>query len=234
MTTEVEVWWVPLDRGPEERLRLEAVLSADERERADRFRTEKLRTRYCVAHGVLRHVLAAKLGRAPADFGFECGQAGKPAISSRHGPAAPHFNLSHSEDMALIAISGHQPVGIDIERHRKGIDVTMLAERYFAPGEARQIRSLPGTQQTHAFLVCWTRKEAYLKATGAGLSAALDSFEVSVRSGETPRLLTVAGDPQAASRWHLADLGNDDYAATLAIEAPGAKTTMCRFPAMAD
>lgn len=225
----VEVWWVPLDRATDERVRLESVLSADERERANRFRSEELRHRYGVAHGALRHLLARKLNRAAADLCIEIGPAGKPVISSRQGTTTPHFNLSHSEDMALIAISGDHPLGIDIERYRKGIDVEMLTQQYFAPGEARQILSLPDAEQAQAFLTCWTRKEAYLKATGSGLSTPLDSFEVSALPGAAPRLLTVAGDSQAANPWRFVDLGDETYAATLAVETLDIKVTKHDF-----
>lgn len=234
MATEVEIWWVPLDRARKEHLRLEAVLSVEERARADRFRTEELRNRYCVAHGALRHLLARKLNRSPADLSFERGSAGKPLISSRQSSAPPHFNLSHSEDMALIAISADRPVGIDIERYRKGIDVKMLAKQYFAPGEARQILSLPDAEQVQAFLVWWTRKEAYLKATGSGLSTPLDSFEISALPDAAPRLLSAAGDSQAANRWRFVDLGDETYAAALAVETLDIKVTKHDFLAFAN
>ena len=225
----VEVWRVPLDRAPDERLRLESVLSADERARAGRFRTEELRHRYCVAHGALRHLLARKLDRAPADLCFGQGPAGKPAILPRQGTAPPHFNLSHSDNMALIAISESRPIGIDIERYRKGIDVAMLTQQYFAPGEARQILSLPDAEQARAFLTCWTRKEAYLKAMGSGLSTPLDSFEISALPSAAPRLLTVAGDAQATNRWRFVDLGDEAYAAALAVETLDIKVTKRDF-----
>ncbi len=230
----VEVWRVPLDRAPDEWLRLESVLSADERARAGRFRSEELRHRYGVAHGALRHLLARKLNRAAADLCFESGPAGKPVISSQQGTAPPHFNLSHSDNMALIAVSDNRPIGIDIERYRKGIDVAMLTQQYFAPGEARQILSLPDAEQAQAFLTCWTRKEAYLKATGSGLSTPLDSFEVSALPGSAPRLLTVAGDAQAANRWRFVDLGDETYAATLAVETLDIKVTKHDFLAFAN
>lgn len=216
----VDVWWVPLDTPPDRVHTLEAILSAGERERAARFRSEQLRTRYCVAHGALRQILALDMGVDPADIRFETGPFGKPALAPEIGPGRPHFNLAHSEELALVAISRCGPVGIDVERCRAGIDVAALAEQCLHPGEARRILSLPHSQQARAFLTCWTRKEAYLKATGHGLSAPLDSFEVTVHPDEAPRLLSPARAPTEKARWRLVDLGDKDWAATLAVGSP--------------
>lgn len=234
VTAKIDVWRVCLDVPAADRRRLGALLSLAEQDRAARFRTQQLRNRYTVAHGALRHILANYLGLAPTEILIEAESSGKPVLSARHGPARPHFNLSHSDSAALIAVSEAGPVGIDIERRCRNLDIEALATRCFGPDEARQIVSLPGQLREQAFLNCWTRKEAYLKATGAGLSVPLDSFEVTVMPGIPPRLVRTADDRSAAASWSLFDLSHGDFAAALAIEGSRPRLQIRKFRSVLD
>jgi 4'-phosphopantetheinyl transferase len=148
---------------------------------------------------MLRVLLGSYLGAEPGAIEFGYGRQGKPELAG----AGPRFNLAHSGGWVLVGVSGSGPVGVDVERVREMPDLEAVMERFFAPGEVRAIRSLPEAERKAAFFACWTRKEAYIKAVGAGLSLALDSFEVSVRPSDRPALLALDGSTAAAADWTL-------------------------------
>jgi 4'-phosphopantetheinyl transferase len=164
-----------------------------------------------------------------------CASAGPEAVRSIRSPnpltvpppehASQHglqFNLAHSEDLALYAISSGRTVGIDVEQIRPGFADGTLAESFFAPREVAALRSLPPRDQERAFFACWTRKEAYLKARGEGLIMPLDAFEVSLLPGDTAALLQTPADPAEAARWSLCELAvGPEYAASLAVAGQG-------------
>ncbi len=197
---------------------VEQTLSPDERERAARYRFERDRDRYIVARGALRAILGRYLGLAPADPRFVYGPQGKPALAPEHG-AGISFNLSHAGDVALYAVTRGRRVGIDVERVDPDIVGTTVAEHTFSPREVAALRALPRRQQPEAFFRCWTRKEAYVKALGAGLALDLRSFDVSLAPGDPPALLATRPDPYEAARWSLHDLdAGPGYTAALAVE----------------
>jgi 4'-phosphopantetheinyl transferase len=205
----VDIWIVGLRVGAAElSLRWEA-LSPEERARADRFLFDKDREAHIAAHGALRQVLAKYLNCAAAEICIVSGTNGKPGVEG------VQFNLSHSADLALVAVTQTLELGVDVESvdpRRADMDV---ARRFFSPSEVTALSALPPEQQTLAFLNCWTRKEAYLKAIGLGLSVPLDSFDVSLAPGEPPLLLRGA-DP----KWRLYSfVPAPDYVAALAVEA---------------
>jgi 4'-phosphopantetheinyl transferase len=211
---EVHVWIMPV-RAPEAVIAgLERVLSEDELEQASRFRFPHLRDSYIVSHGVLRHLLARYLDQAPADIAFVRGAQGKPAVS----PSSPlQFNLTHSGGMAAVALANGCAVGIDLEHLRPMTDIEEIAGRYFCPEEAAEILALPPDKRDRAFFSCWTRKEAYIKAIGDGLSCPLDSFQVTIQPNTQPRLVHIAGDTGTAAAWTLHDLSlAPDHIAALA------------------
>ena len=190
--SEVHLWLIDLD--PPETI-IDACcscLSCYERARAENFHFPQHRNRFIVAHGALRCILAAYANIPPRYVGFDVGKYGKPALAypSVNGLT---FNLSHSGDIALLGVAAGLQVGVDVERIRSDVAAIELAERFFATREAEKLRSLPSTQRKSAFSRCWTRKEAYVKAIGQGLSYSLASFEVAFAQGETARLVWADG-----------------------------------------
>lgn len=178
-------------------------LSSDELLRAGRFRFDRDRRNYVRSRRALRTVLGGYLGLAPSAVVFEYGQCGRPAIrrESRNGI---DFNVSHSDGLWVAAIALRRRVGIDVESKGAAVgDEVSLAARFFTPQEAAKIGAQQGRARSESFLACWTRKEAYVKAVGVGLSCELDQFEVSATHDEEPALLSVQGDPGEASRWRM-------------------------------
>jgi len=216
---EIHVWAVPLDPSPAIVERLAASLAADEWERARRFRFDRHRRRYQVGRGVLRELLGAYLGMPAREVVFSYGPRGKPFLA---GPAAAgglSFNLSNSHELALIGLLRGPEIGVDVELLKPMPDLEQIAERFFSASERAALRALPAEQKREGFFNCWTRKEAYLKAMGEGLAAPLDSFDVTLIPGEPPRMLTLKGDAERASRWsYRCFRPADDYIGALAIE----------------
>lgn len=219
---EVHVWRTRLD-PPTERVRdLEPALSGDERERARRLRFERDRRRFVVARGVLRALLARYTALEPAELRFQYGPRGKPALAAELNAADLRFNLSHSHELALYAVARGRELGIDVEQHRPDRAEAGIAERFFSQGELKALRALPAARWTEAFFACWTRKEAYIKAKGAGFGIALDQFDVTVTPGQPAVLLATRQDPPDVARWSLHDLHPaDGYAGALAVEGYG-------------
>lgn len=150
------------------------LLSPDERERAESFRLPHLRRRHVLARGGLRQALARCCSRQPEELAFEYANLGKPKLA---GDFPGAFNLAHSGDEALLALTGQAVVGVDVEVHRPLRDAAHLAKRYFTPAESAWVLADPAGP-AERFFTLWTLKEALLKATGTGLSAPLDSFDV--------------------------------------------------------
>jgi 4'-phosphopantetheinyl transferase len=196
----VALWSVLLEAPPDIVRRLYATLSPDERDRARRYATELLATRFIIRRGALRTLLAARMGCLPSSLFFDYSRAGKPFVCGR--PIA--FNMSHSDRLAVIAISDCRLVlGIDVEAVRVVPDLHTIARRFFGSGERDELALVEEPRQTEAFLSVWTRKEAYLKAVGDGLFAPLDQFEVNLRPGEQPAFRHINGDAAAAETWRI-------------------------------
>ena len=193
---EVHLWRLPLLASAGDLFALQALLSEDERQRAIRYRFDRDRLRYTIARGMLRRILAAYLGRPPAELKFGYGERGKPFLQlTESGSGARgrslEFNLSHSGELALFAVASGRAIGVDVEQERALEDWAAIAERFFAAGEQAAIARLPQKERQRAFFDCWARKEAYIKAVGDGLAIPLDGFEVSVETREA-RLLSTA------------------------------------------
>lgn len=200
---EVHVWRIALEQAEAVRQRLRAALSDDEHRRAAQFKFEKLQQRFVVARGALRDILRRYTGLAAAAMVFEYEAHGKPKLSEATNRDNLNFNLSHSEELALCAVSCSRAVGIDVEWVRRMDDAERIARRFFSPRESEIFCALPPAQQPNAFFNCWTRKEAFIKALGEGLSHPLDSFEVSFLEGEPAALLRTRPDPREAAQWTL-------------------------------
>jgi 4'-phosphopantetheinyl transferase len=204
---EVHVWRATLDRPPKEVETYRSMLSPDELLRAERLIFPEHRRRFIVARGSLRSILARYLAIAPAAIRFEYGPHGKPRLDTSHVLAHPlHFNLTHSNDLALFSVTGLGAIGIDIEQIRPDFSSAQIAKRYFSAGEIEALGMLAPQEYAEAFFRCWTRKEAFIKATGLGLSLPLDQFDVTLNPGETASLLRTAWDPGEAAHWSLRTL----------------------------
>ena len=195
---------------------LSRLLSEEERGRAARFVFAEHRTHFIVARGVLRQLLGSYLETPPEALRFAYGMHGKPELAGQHAQSGLRFNLSHSHRLALYAVTRGREVGIDVEHPRPGVDVERLARRFFAPQEIEGLLGMPPGRRWEGFYNCWTRKEAYLKARGEGITVALDSFAVSLRPGEPAALLRCAADSSEVARWRLqALLPGEEYVAAL-------------------
>ncbi|MEP6619268.1 MAG: 4'-phosphopantetheinyl transferase superfamily protein [bacterium] len=218
----VHVWRIRLDRDatPNDW----AVLSPEEDTRARRFFAERHRRRFVVAHGTLRRILASYTGVAASALQFSTGEFGKPSLVSTRTDTAPlEFNLSHSAELALVAVSRGRIVGVDVECWDREVEHIDLAERFFSPAERDALRLLASSpdQVVSGFFAAWSRKEAYLKASGHGITRGLHHFDVTLTPGEPARLLADRIDQGAESRWTMtALLADAAYSAALVAEAP--------------
>ena len=211
---EIHVWRAPLTCSPYALAALEATLSSDEKIRAARFHFPRDRDSFIAARGILRQLLAGYAHIPPAKLNFATGPQGKPYLPAQNAPAPITFNLSHSHGLALYAFAVGRELGIDLEFIRPDISGEEIATRYFAPEEVAELLALPAEQRPEAFFLCWTRKEAYIKARGEGLQIPLTTFHVSLTPGQ-PELLS---SPDA-SRWTLRALTpGAGYAAALVAE----------------
>jgi 4'-phosphopantetheinyl transferase len=214
----VDVWRVHLDE-PSSNVSSPSVLSFDELNRAQRFHFEKDRLHFVRCRSALRFLLSRYLGIAAEDIRFEYQPGGKPELTAQQNPLQLRFNVSHSAQLALIAVSAGHRLGIDIEKQRIDVDISALAERFFSTRERAGLRALPEGLRVAAFFACWTRKESFLKATGDGLSFPLADFSVTTHPEFGPALEEIRGDTQARERWFLADLDVlDGYRGTVAVE----------------
>ncbi|MGA2355698.1 MAG: 4'-phosphopantetheinyl transferase superfamily protein [Terriglobales bacterium] len=215
----VDVWSVRLD-GWETADFEASILFPDELGRASRFHFEKDRLHFSRCRFALRKLLGGYL-QIPADkVRFECLAGGKPRLVAEQNPQSLQFNVSHSAGMALIAVGSQHRLGVDIEKIRSDVDTSSLAERFFSLRERAGLRSLPDQLRVQGFFACWTRKEAFLKATGEGLSFPLADFSVTTHPHLKPALEEVSGHTEGLREWCLADLSvAEGYRATVAVEA---------------
>jgi 4'-phosphopantetheinyl transferase len=221
---EVHVWALELDAPPPPGHA--GWLAPDERRRADRFHFERDRRRFVAARTLLRELAGGYLGIAPHELRFAYGPTGKPALAA----CGLGFNLSHSDELALFAFARGRELGIDVERERELPDAGEIASRYFSPAERGAWARLPHEERPRAFFRCWVRKEAFIKATGDGLSRPLDSFDVTLAPGEPARLLRLAEEPDAAERYWLEELAPAaGFAAALAVKGRPARTRRWAF-----
>jgi 4'-phosphopantetheinyl transferase len=200
---EVHVWCVRLSGFRSVLGALRETLSEEERRRADRFRFARDRDDFTVARATLRAILGRYLNIEPARVEFHYGEFGKPAlVRERHGNALD-FNASRSGGLAIVAVAHGREIGADLERIRPGFQHLEIADRFFSPRECATLKALPIELQLEAFFRCWTRKEAYAKAKGTGMSHPLQEFSVSLAPEDPAKLLEVSGNPSEASRWSL-------------------------------
>jgi 4'-phosphopantetheinyl transferase len=225
---EVHVWRARLDMPWS--WTFDEALSLDDRTRADRFRFESDRRRFCAARASLRLILARYLKAKPGRLQLDTSEYGKPFFADQKASQGLRFNLSHSNQLALIAITREREVGVDVEYVRADFVTDEVAGHFFSRAEVQEFCALPPEMKTQSFFNCWTRKEAYIKARGEGLYCPLDQFDVSVASGTPARLLHSKIDSGEVMRWSFQDLyPAAGYAATLAVEGQTSRLVLWDF-----
>jgi len=185
---EVHVWRAYLECEQTVLRRFEATLASDEKARANRFLFQRDRNSFMVTRGVLRELLGRYVNRPPAHLEFNYSPLGKPSLRAELTERPVQFSVSHSHGMALLAFAVGRHLGVDVELVRPDFSPEEIAGRYFSPREVMELQALPPSLRAEGFFLCWTRKEAYVKARGEGLHIPLVSFHVSLTPGQPERL----------------------------------------------
>ncbi len=209
----VQLWRIDLNGRASEQDT--ALLSAEERNRAARFAFDHLRQRYLLAHAWLRRVLGQALGRDPASLAWQYGAQGKPLLSTNDGL---FFNLSHSGDVALLALSDRHEVGIDVEVHGNPRNAAELSQAVLTPSERAWVFEGRAQDIDRRFLCCWTRKEACIKAIGSGLSLAPQTFDAG--AGDVGSVIEFTWETRSRMVTVVPMVAGDDVIAALALTAP--------------
>ncbi len=222
----IHVWTIRIDPADGLDAQLEVILAPEERSRANRLASGHLRHAFVVIHGALRHLLSRYLDLCPGDVRISYGPCGKPALASR---GDIQFSLTHSGDLAAVAVASGCEVGIDIEAIRPASDLLGVADALFRPEEAAEIRSFSPNLRAQGFFHCWVRKEACLKATGAGLSTPLNSFSVTAQPNFTAGPVILGRQEPAQDPWRLHNLPlAPDYAGALVYSGNPRAIRVCR------
>jgi len=217
---DVHVFSAPLDLPTRRLVELAQWLSADEWQRAERFHLERDYRRFIAGRGTLREILGALLEVNPACLAFSYGEFGKPQITAPVAAHSLHFNVAHSDSIAVYATAKHE-LGVDVERIRLMEEAEQIATRFFSSREKSCLQALSADQRLEAFFNCWTRKEAYLKAIGSALGDGLDQIEVSLAPDEPAELLAA---PKDSRPWHLHALSPAaEFIGALAIQPADAQ-----------
>lgn len=229
---EVHVWLASLAQDARTLARLRSLLSPEEIARAERFYRARDRDNFITARGVLRSLLSDYTGAPAARLVFDYTPYGKPSLREGQGAGDLRFNLSHSGSLAAYAFTLGREVGIDIEHMREEFAGLDVARQFFSANEVERLTSLPQCSRVRGFFNCWTRKEAYVKALGEGLSHPLDAFAVSLAPDDEAALLGVEGDTRELTRWAMYDVPlGDHYAAALVVERPSQSPQFRRWVA---
>jgi 4'-phosphopantetheinyl transferase len=216
---QVHVWRIGLDVEEQNPTKFSNILSEDEANRAEKFHFEVDRIRYAVMRATVRIILGNYLRVAPVNLEIAHSLYGKPYLTNTNIEKDLQFNISHAGNLGLIAVAIDRHIGVDLELVRDESSIESVAKRFFTPEEAEHLLSLPAPLQPEAFFTCWTRKEAFVKARGEGLSIPLDQFEVSFYPIDTPKLLNVKNDPGESGRWSMFHLDPGmGYVGALVVE----------------
>jgi 4'-phosphopantetheinyl transferase len=207
------------------------MLSAEELSRAARFHFEVHRNRFITGRALVRAVLGRYLGVEPTQVEFAYGPNGKPVLAGRFASAALHFNLAHSANLALLAVTAAGPIGVDLEHIRPLDDFEELVARFFSPRESAAFQALPPAQRPAAFYNLWTCKEALLKATGEGIASLLNRVELSVLPAAPVSLLALPAQFGVPNDWTIHELCPcREFAAALAVKATNISLQCWRRP----
>jgi 4'-phosphopantetheinyl transferase len=224
----IHVWRVGLDAPTTIVTKLSTTLSKDERQRTEQLVLERHRHRFIIGRAGLRILLGAYLKQAPKELVFSYGPHGKPALQTDRSASSIRFNLAHSQSIALYAFALDRDVGVDVEHWQAVEDAAGIAQRFFAPDEIKELKALPTDRWEEGFYRCWTRKEAYIKARGKGLTIPLSTFSVIVRSGERAASVRSTADPEGVSQWSVEEI-RPAARSSAAVAAEGSGWTVERF-----
>ncbi len=209
------LWTVLLEASEDTFTRSLSWLSEEEMARAERFRFDRHRRAFVIGRAALRTLLARYLGMEAAAIQFVYGPHGKPALADPS--CSLRFNASNSGSLAAFAFTTGCEIGVDVEQHRPLTDFENIADRFFSPEETAELLNLSPNEKTAGFFNCWTRKEAFIKAMGGGLSIPLDSFRVTLQPGAPARMVSLEGSEEAARGWTLHHFDPaPDYAGAIA------------------
>jgi 4'-phosphopantetheinyl transferase len=224
---EIHIWHTDLAAQEAAIDRLFPLLDHHEQSRAARFLVPEPRIQFIISRAFLRIVLGKYLQIEPREVRFRTAEQGKPELAEPH---ALYFNLSHTDGATVIALTRAGRLGVDVERIRENLDPLQLGARFFSAREAQWLRSQPPDQRFAAFFACWTAKEAYVKACGAGLSVPLDGFGV-IPDPDAPELhLEIYGKPEDSKRWSMSRLDLDpDLRSAVAVEAVDCRVRLGRW-----
>lgn len=216
-STDIHIWVVNQIHRPLAPDACRNILSPEEKYRADRFHFERDRNAFITVRTTLRFLLGKYLGREPSAVVIDYNRYGKPFISFSENHPGLHFNLSHSKNKAVLAFSSVYPLGVDLEYLRTDLDFHSIAERFFSTEEFRRVSIIPRESQVEAFFFCWTRKEAFMKAKGLGLSMDTTRFSVPLAPGEGAGVVGIpCGKVDSGVYLYDIDAGSN-YAASLAV-----------------
>jgi 4'-phosphopantetheinyl transferase len=229
----VHVWFAKLDHGGAVVSQLGGYLSADERVRAMQFQFERDRNRYIVARSILRQILATYVGDEPLKLSFTYGPFGKPALRGSFADTQLEFNVSHSAGWGMFAVAAGREIGVDLEWIRPLGDLAGLVESCFTAAENAAFAPVPEDEKLCAFFDGWTRKEAFLKATGKGMSFPLKAFSVSLAPGSGWRELTIHEERGLSPEWTLIAVAppSPELSAALVVEGRECCLTTSQWPA---
>ncbi|MEM9363758.1 MAG: 4'-phosphopantetheinyl transferase superfamily protein [Bacteroidota bacterium] len=218
-SNEIHLWQIPLDAQIDEVETYFNILSSDERERAQKFHFKKDRNCFVITRGVLRILSAKYVSKKPMEISFGLEEYGKPKLEHR---TSLNFNVSHSGNMALIGFVHNHAVGLDVEYIKRDIDVLDIAQNFFSKNEIEALNAIELNKQYEAFYRCWTRKEAFIKAEGSGLSFPLDRFSVSMEKDDEASLYWVDWNSYEKEKWDIFSFKpNEDYIAAVTVKAKG-------------
>ena len=222
---DVHVWTANLDQAKSVAQSFLSILAPDELIRAKKYSFAEHRERFVIARGVLRKLLSRYAGVEPEQLRFCYGPQGKPVLAQR-GSDQLCFSVSHSHRLAIYAVTLNRQIGVDVEYLREDLASMEMAERFFATRESETIAALPAELRTVGFFNCWTRKEAYIKAQGSGLSLPLDQFEVSLAPGEPATILWLEDELEQSRNWTLKELALfQGYIGAVAVGGAGWQLT---------
>jgi 4'-phosphopantetheinyl transferase len=215
---EVDIWSAKLDLSLMQMQNLMGILSAHEKKRSQQLRFDRDKLRYVFSHGILRWILSKYVDESADQIEIVIGPQGKPSLVQQEKKYPIHFNLSHSHETVLCAITAVGEIGVDVEKIREVPDLEKIVRQFFSTRERAAFKEIPSSQRKQAFFRCWTRKEALIKAMGGGLSLPLDQFDVSILPDPAAALLDIHWDSRKMQHWLLSDISLDvGHAAALAI-----------------
>ena len=227
----VDIWLISTELGEEQVQVYRQSLTQAELARAQMFKPASKYREYIVTRGLLRQALSRVSGLDMAGIDFDCGEHGKPCLGTGEHGEAIAFNVSHSHGLALVALTLGGRLGVDLEKIRTEVEWRSLAQKYFSGAEARALDRYPRDSCMEAFFTCWTRKEAFVKALGAGIAYGLKEFDVSIDPDEAYAALTIRRREEDAARWLIKNIpvpGN--YVAALALDRPACRFRLWRAP----